>query len=133
MQNGIYYYFNHADGTIDVISRSGKWKIIVNGQKHFIWLYHKNTNGSEMRGLVPGYHSQSVRRSTLMGYMRYIKGHDEYRENDPLYNYQKHSGVSKRSKNWGNDQRRAERIRRTQSIRYVVELLENRALGNITY
>ena len=131
--NGVYFYFNSADGSLDVISRSGKWKIIVNGQKHFIWLYHKNNHGSRFGDLVPGYHSQKIRSSSLMGYMSYIVEHDRYREENPLYERQKHTNTVKGSKKWKKDQRRAYRMRKTQSIRYVNALLENMACGNIAY
>lgn len=57
-QNGLVYSFNSADGAIDVVSMSGKWKIIVNGQKYYIWLYHKNCGSFDKGGLVAGYHSQ---------------------------------------------------------------------------
>ncbi len=30
---GIYYFFNPDDGSLDVLSKSGKWKVIVKGQK----------------------------------------------------------------------------------------------------
>lgn len=131
--NGVYYFFNPTDGSIDVISHSGKWKIMVNGQKHFIWLYHKNNHGVNNRNLVPGYHSQKIRSSSLMGYMTYIVKHDQFREENPLYERQMHTNTTKGSKKWKKDQRRAERMRKTQSIRYVNELLENMSLGNIAY
>ena len=130
--NGVYFYFNPSDGSIDVISKSGKWKIIVNGQKHYIWLYHKNNHGCNYEDFVPGYHSQKIRCNTLQGYMDYIIKHDQYREEDPLYENQKHNTV-KGSKKWKKQKKRADRIRRTQSIRYVRALIDNIALGNIAY
>ena len=130
---GVYYYFNRTDGALDVISRTGKWKIIVNGQRHFIWLYHKNNNGESSGDLVPGFHSQKIRSSSLMGYMEYIVRHDEYRIRNPLYESQIHLNVMKGSKKWKKDRRREKNIRRIQSIRYVTELLNNMANGNIAY
>ena len=132
-QNGIYYYLNSVDGALDIISRTGKWKIIVNGQKHFIWLYHKNNHGFNPGDLVPGFHSQKIRCSSLYGYMKYIVGHDKYRMENPLYNSQKHGNTKKGSKKWKKENHRAKQIRRTQSIRYVTDLLDNMALGNIAY
>lgn len=131
--NGVYYYFNPVDGSIDVISRSGKWKIIVNGQRHFIWLYHKNNHGSNYGDLVPGYHSQRIRSSSLMGYMSYIVEHDKYREENPLYDRQKHHNAEKGSKKWKKDQRRAKNMRKTQSIRYVMNLLDEMSAGRVAY
>ena len=129
--NGIHYYFNAADGSLDVISHSGKWKIIVNGQRHFIWLYHKNKFGNRPNELIPGYHSQSVRRTSLMGYMKYIVDHDRYRDDNPLYERQRHVNTIKGSKKWKKDQKRAERMRRKQSINYVINMLEEIAAGRI--
>ena len=131
--SGVYFYFNPGDGSIDVISHSGKWKIIVNGQRHFIWLYHKNNNGSNYGDLVPGYHSQRIRSSSLMGYMSYIVEHDKYREENPLYNRQKHQNAEKGSKKWKKDERRAKNMRKTQSIRYVMNLLDEMAAGRVAY
>lgn len=130
--NGVYYYFNSAEGCLDIISKSGKWKIIVNGQRYFIWLYHKNSNGPQEGEFVPGYHSQKVRKSTLMGYMEYIVKHDQFRDREPLYDHRYHI-PSKGSKEWKSDKRRADQIRRSNSIRYVKEVLNNMTLGNIAY
>ena len=36
---GVYYYFNRNDGALDVISKTGKWKIIVQERlTHFVWV-----------------------------------------------------------------------------------------------
>ena len=101
--------------------------------KHFIWLYHENRKITHSGGLVPGYHSQNTRSSTIMGYMQYIVKHDRYREENPLYECQKHTNTVKGSKKWKKDQRRAERVRRARSIRYVEEILANMAAGIISY
>ena len=130
--NGIYYRFNSEDGSLDVISPSGKWKIIVNGQKHFIWLYHKNNHGTNPGDPVPGYHSQKIRCSSLIGYMNYILKHDWYREENPLYESQRHHNLVKGSKRWKKEQRKADRIRKTQSIRYVMNLLDELSVGRVT-
>ncbi len=133
-KNGLFYFFNAQDGCLDVISKTGKWKIIVNGQKHQMWLYHKNTSGSTMGDpLVPGYHYQRVRYDSLMEYMKYLVDHDRYRESNPLYSYQKHSTNRKGTKNWKKNQRREKEIRRKQGIRYVYAILENMAQGNLAY
>lgn len=131
--NGVLYYFNVADGSLDVISKSGKWKIIVNGQRNFIWLYHKSKFGERKGDLVPGYHSQKVRCSTLEGYMNYIVEHDRYREDNPLYDWQKHTNSPVGSKKWKKDQRKAKKVRRSNSINYVMELLNNMSVGNLVY
>ena len=130
---GIYFYFGRKDGSLDIISKSGKWKIIVNGRKNLIWLYHKNSHGFDKNdSFIKGYHSQKVRSSTLMGYMKYIVEHDEYRAANPLYSSQK-SNTVKGSRKWKKQQKREKKIRKMQGVRYVTELLNNMSLGNIAY
>ncbi len=126
--NGLFYSFNRNDGSIDVVSRSGKWKIIINGKKQFIWLYHKNVNGAWPDDFIPGYHSQRTRSSSLMGYMRYIVEHDRYRVENPLYESQRHPNAIKGSKKWNKDRRREVRARKTQDIRYVLNLIDSLAM-----
>ena len=127
---GIYYFFNPDDGSLDVLSKSGKWKVIVKGQKHSIWLYHGNNGGKDCGGPVPGFHMQKEKRNTLMGYMEYITKHDEYRTENPIYSIQKPVKGSKKKKKF---RKREKRMREIQSIRYVDELLKNMSLGNIAY
>ncbi len=131
--NGVYYYFNPSDGALDIISMSGKCKIIVNGRKHYIWLYHKNNSGVKYGDFVPGYHSQKIRSNTLMGYMNYIVEHDIYRGENPLYKSQKKGNTVKGSKKWKKEQRHADRMRMLRSIQYVDALLESMASGNLPY
>lgn len=119
-KNGLYYEFNREDGALDVISRTGRWKIIVNGKRHFIWLYHKNLRGGRKDSFVPGYHSQKICRSTLIDYMKYIAEHDQYRMENPLYESQK-AGRGKRAR--AEQRQQAQKVRKWQSIRYVTELL----------
>ena len=128
--NGLYYMFNSADGSLDVISRTGRWKVIVNGQRHFIWLYHKNIRNSsnDTKTFVQGYHSQKVRKSSLMGYMQYIVEHDNYRTETPLYKNQM-TGKGRHAKR--DQERHAKKVRRLQSIRYVTDLLNNMSSGAI--
>ena len=131
--NGLFYSFNNSDGSLDIISRTGKWKIIVNGQKNFIWLYHMNTDyrhdTSKFSDMVPGYHSQNVRKSTLLGYMSYIVNHDNFRHENPLYGKYYHPNRIKGSKRWRKERKRADRIRRAQSIDYVLSLLDGMSAG----
>lgn len=128
-RNGLFYSFNRSDGSLDVISRTGKWKIIVNGQKDFIWLYHKSLFRQE-DSFVPGYHSQNVRKSTLLGYLQYVAAHDGYRKEEPLYDFQKR-GTGRQCRR--DQERQAKKIRRKQSIIYVTELLNGMSKGVIAY
>ena len=71
---------------------------------------------------MPGYHSQKVRRNTLMGYMQYIVEHDRYRMENPLYKNQK-TGRGKQARE--EQKQYAIKVRKWQSIRYVTELLNH--------
>lgn len=128
-RNGLYYCFNPQGGTIDVISQNGKWKIIVNGKRNFIFLYHKNTHSSTSESLVPGYHSQNVRRSSLLGYMKCIAEHDIYREKFPLYEDSK-TGIRKGSKKWKSKCRHQTQRRKRQEIKHVLDLMDQITVAN---
>ena len=127
---GIYPTFSRADGTVDIISHSGQWKIIMNGSKHDIWLYHKNTLNDKNTGLVPGYHSQKARSETIMGYVRYIVDHDEFRSVNPLYGHQSVPTGRKAKKK---HKRLEERAKRRQSINYVLSLIDAMSKGAVAY
>lgn len=83
-KNGIAFYL--SNGEFIVQTPYSKWKIITNGRKNYIFLYHKNIYSKNIdKSLVPGYHSQAVRRNTIMGYLQYIVDHDNYRLKNPIY------------------------------------------------
>ncbi len=81
-QNEILYDYNRTEDCLDISSRSGKWKIIIAGKHHVMFLYHRNTHFTS-GGIVPGYHSQKVRETTIEGYLQYIVEHDDYRNKNP--------------------------------------------------
>ena len=131
-RNGLFFFYNNTDDSLEVISKTGKWKMVERGKKNTICLYHKNNNGKHPKDEVPGYHGQNTNSKTLMGYMNYILEHDKYRQENPLYNCQKRA-TTKGSKRWKKEKRLAEKIRRAQSIQYVDELIDNMSRGNIAY
>ena len=132
-QNGIYYYIDLCDGALNVISKTGKWKIIVNGRYHNIWLYHKSILGTYDDEYITGYHSQKAFSKSLMGYMKYIVNHDGFRQDKPLCRASAHLNCTKGSKKWKRVQKHAEKARKQQSIQYVLNLLDNMSTGNIAY
>lgn len=69
------------DGQLQVYAPASKWRIIVNGKTNKLFLYHGNTyqKYEEIPSIVPGYHFQSTRSKTIMGYLEYIIRHDIYR------------------------------------------------------
>ncbi|PSL08853.1 hypothetical protein EI53_02114 [Fusobacterium naviforme] len=79
--------FKLFNGVIHVISRHDCWRIIVNGNNHTLFLYHKNTEKRFFKdphpSIIPGYHSQAYRSKTILGYLEYIVSHDEYRDEHP--------------------------------------------------
>lgn len=83
-ENGLI--FDYYDNSISIRTPYSQWKIIVNGRKKDIFLYHKNIYGKSFdNSLVPGYHSQAVRRKSIVEYMKYIVKHDRYRLQNPSY------------------------------------------------
>jgi len=81
------FTFKLLDGTIHVISKHDCWRIIVNGNNKSLFLYHKNTGKRYHKeahpSIIPGFHSQSFRSKTILGYLEYIASHDVYRDEHP--------------------------------------------------
>ena len=67
LKNGLAYFL--SDGCIEVITPESKWKIITNGTKNRMFLYHGNTFEKDTKSMVHGYHSQAVRRDTILQYL----------------------------------------------------------------
>lgn len=132
-QNGIYYYTDPSDGALNVISKTGNWKIIVNGRYHNIWLYHKSNLGSHDDEFISGYHSQDAYSTSLKGYMKYIVNHDSFKRDKPLSRASAHLNCTEGSRKWKKVQKHAEKARRQQSIKYVLDLIDNMSAGNIAY
>ena len=105
------------------------WKIIVNGQKHFLFLYHKNDIGSTedpIHELVPGYHSQKCRRTTIIGYLEYIVAHDLYRDRNPALRHKAEKSVPKKGTNRYKRAIHREKTRkRREDISHVLKLLDS--------
>lgn len=120
-----YYYFDDDDGALDIISKGGRWKIMITNNSKNPILYHKNTSMIS-RGNAPiqGYHRQSIRCGSVGDYIKYIIDHDIYRNENPVYR----SGKVKSKKT---NKKNAERFRRNQSIRYVLDLIESVSEGKI--
>ena len=81
------FTFKLLDGTIHVFSKNDCWRIIVNGNKNNLFLYHKNTamrcRRDTHKNIIPGFHSQTYRSKTILGYLKYIASHDAYRDEHP--------------------------------------------------
>ena len=123
VSHGIYYAFNASDGSLDVISHSGKWKIVVEKYPNVIGLYHQNNNVIRKRDFVPGFHKQNARFDTLMGYMSYIVDHDIYRFNNPIYENSKKK-MGRGIKAQRNIKFRENKLRKLHSISYVNNILD---------
>lgn len=69
------------DDQLHVRTPESRWRIIVSGKAKKIFLYHKNTyeKKEKIPSVVPGYHSQAIRCTTIVGYLEYIIDHDVYR------------------------------------------------------
>lgn len=79
------------EGSLRIISARDCWQIITSGKNNSLFLYHKNTDTHFRRekhpSIIPGYHSQKYRSDTIMGYLRYISSHDDFRSEHPFGDY----------------------------------------------
>ena len=68
----------HDSKEIHVQMPLSHWKIVWNGKKDRIFLYHKNVfrRFMEEKEEVPGYHRQPVTKGSIYGYLKYIVMHD---------------------------------------------------------
>lgn len=128
------------DGTLKIQSPYSSWKIITSGQKHQLFLYHKNELKYIKKGqnsICPGYHSQKTREETVIGYLKYIIAHDVWRRENPLIKpsvkpavKQSPKSVAERpapikgTKRWRKKQEKAKRQERKRQIGLVFSLLE---------
>ncbi len=130
-KNGLSYSFNRTDGFLDIDSRQDRWKVIVNGKRHHIFLYHRNTKISltPERTLVPGFHSQKAISQTILGYMKYISEHDEYVEELTKAHKKKSKPVKGTKRYWKMVRREKKSVRRKQ-IRNVLGLIERMSENN---
>lgn len=106
------------------------WKIITNGQRNLIFLYHRNDSRSddyeEPDALVPHYHAQSCRRSTIMGYLEYIVAHDEYRDKNPAERPKKKKKTPRKgTRRYRAEERKKKRRQTKEENRRVRELLDS--------
>lgn len=127
--HGIYLSFDRTDGTVDVISSVGRWKLVYNHKHGKAFLYHRNTSGASRaeNEVIKGYHYQSAYSETILGYLKYIDEHDSFRSEHPLYSNKKRTykyvgGTKKRHKKEKN-------IRRAQRAEYVDFLLKGMSSG----
>ncbi|MBQ3763013.1 MAG: hypothetical protein II875_13520 [Clostridia bacterium] len=71
------------DGAIYIGSRHDFWRIILNDQTGQLMLYHRNIQNRKNPIFIPGlprYHVQNFSSTTLLGYLKYIVQHDQYRD-----------------------------------------------------
>lgn len=94
LEHGISCYLE--DGQLHVHTPWSRWRIIANGKENKLFLYHKNTNRRREKtpSIVPGYHSQAIRHTTILGYLDYIVQHDAFRQKEA--DKEKRKATSKR-------------------------------------
>ena len=73
-------FLQHESREIHVQTPLSHWKIVWNGKKGRIFLYHKNVfrRFMEEKEEVPGYHRQPVTKGSIYGYLKYIVMHDQW-------------------------------------------------------
>ena len=122
MINGIRYSFNPTDGSIDILSFSGSWKIVENLKSHCIMLFHKNTSSTDEPSMIKGYHFQHKCFESIEEHVEYIISHDEFREENPVYRPVNMVGLSKKAKKRAKKKER--KARKTQGMRYVMAIFD---------
>ena len=73
------------DGQLHIHTQNSEWRIIVNGKANRLFLYHKNSyekKDEKIPSIVPGFHSQAIRYSTILEYLDYIVQHDAFRRRE---------------------------------------------------
>lgn len=106
------------------------WKIITNGHKHYMFLYHRNDPRTDYedqsQALVPYYHSQSCRRNTIIEYLKYIVAHDDFREHNPARRpHVRRNKPHKGTRRYKKQVQKSKRINRQKQIRKVEKLLKD--------
>ena len=102
-QNEIKYELE--GNVLSIETPYSSWKIITDGLKSFMCLYHKNELGKGRKSTISGYHLQDHKSHSILSYLHYICSHDEYRQKNPVLNKYK-----KRCHNECNDLNRKETI-----------------------
>lgn len=122
-KNSLHYKIDYPTKTVDVISESGRWKIVLEGKSLTPTLYHKDTYcGKQDRASeIPGYHYQNVRKQTIVGCLKYISGHDTYQSEQPLSKKQQKEFAKIQKKKRG---KYMERVMHGREARHVLELLD---------
>lgn len=126
-ENGLVFYLENS--TIIIQTRYSNWKIITKGAKKHMFLYHKNVyKNNSIKQAVQGYHSQSVRRNTILEYMEYIVDHDKYwlknaKTSGPVYTEPARKGT----KRYRKEKTKEQKNQRYQSVMRVLALIENNA------
>ena len=120
-----------ADGRIFVTTPTSNWIILACGKKNHLFLYHKNTqfHPKETQDcLIPGYHSQAIRKKTICGYLEFIVSHDKFRYTNPLDLPKMPKCVppaaQKGTKRWRKEQRNNSLRKRRWEIRNVLDLID---------
>ena len=69
------------DGQLHVLTPKSEWRILVHRKANKLFLYHKNTyeKREKVPSILPGFHSQAIRSTTIAGYLDYIVQHDAFR------------------------------------------------------
>lgn len=69
------------DDQLHVSTPHSEWRIIINGKAKKLFLYHKNSykKPEAIPSIVADFHSQAIRKESIIGYLQYIVEHDTFR------------------------------------------------------
>lgn len=120
-----------SDGRIHVQTPRSQWQIITAGKKNTLFLYHKNTDPKRIdaiESILPGYHSQAVRKTSICDYLKFIVEHDTYRrfhpEFKPHLSKADRPAAQKGTKRWKKEQRRDARYKKRSAVSNVINLID---------
>ena len=82
---GLAFELNPLDGTLEMRTDAGEWKLGYNLTSKHITLYHRDTFivRGEKGPAITGYHVQNVSKDSVYGYALYAVQHDNYRRMYP--------------------------------------------------
>lgn len=115
---------------ISITSVVSKWKITLDNESNMI-LYHENKfeKAEYSPDQVYGYHLQGdVRKTSIVSYLKYIIGHDDFRMIHPVHIPKKKKEKTpprKGTKRYKSAQRRTEKRQRKEAVRNVLCLIES--------
>jgi len=122
-ENGIWVINKIAHIYVDTIK--SQWLIVYDENKGKLRLYHQNEWADKKDSMIPGYHLQDAKSNTVVGYLKYVVAHDNYRKNNkPFIPGPKLSEMKKGSKAWKKQAKKLKKRRNKKAANRVIRIIE---------